>query len=460
MLDWTLISSDSHIVEPPNLWTDRMDRGFRGWGPRVVSEPDGDWWMIDGTRGNSFQGGAQVGKRFERPEELRPAARFSEVRPGAYQPAEFLRENEEDGVWGSVIYPTAGLQLYRVPDLALLSACFRAYNDWLVEFCRTAPDRLRGMALINVEDVGEAVRELERVRTLGLAGGMITVAPPEERSYDHPMYEPFWAAAQDLDAPISLHIDTNRPAPHVVAESNRTSRAALLATADYWVRVALGHLGLRYISHLPHSLPVALGVAMSFRYRGEPRVAMAFTGDGATNAGLYHEVLNMAGLYSAPLVIIVENNQYAYSTPARQASKVKSIAGHAAGYGLLTTTVDGNDVEAVHAVAVAAVQRARAGDGPSLIEAFTLRMLGHAVHDGAEYVPRELLAAWEARDPVVGYRRALATAGASAQQLDEIDRRCRMEIEDAVAFAESSPWPDPSTVTRGVYAVAQEPPLT
>ena len=100
MLDWALISSDSHIVEPPNLWTDRMDRGFRDRGPRVVSEPDGDWWMIDGTRGNSFQGGAQVGKRFERPEELRPAARFSEVRPGAYQPAEFLRENEEDGVWG------------------------------------------------------------------------------------------------------------------------------------------------------------------------------------------------------------------------------------------------------------------------------------------------------------------------------------------------------------------------
>jgi TPP-dependent pyruvate/acetoin dehydrogenase alpha subunit len=146
-----------------------------------------------------------------------------------------------------------------------------------------------------------------------------------------------------------------------------------------------------FISHLPHSLPVTLGVAMSFRYRDEPRVAMAFTGDGATNAGLYHEVLNMAGLYHAPLVIIVENNQYAYSTPCQHASKVRSIAGHAAGYCLQTTTVDGNDVEAVHAVAVAAVQRARAGNGPSLIEAHTLRMLGHAVHDGAEYVPRELL---------------------------------------------------------------------
>jgi len=212
-----------------------------------------------------------------------------------------------------------------------------------------------------------------------------------------------------------------------------------------------------YISHLPHSLPVALGVAMSFRYRDEPRVAMAFTGDGATNAGLYHEVLNMAGLYNAALVIIVENNQYAYSTPCRQASKVKSIADHAAGYGLQTTTVDGNDVEAVHAAASAAVRRARAGDGPSLIEAHTLRMLGHAVHDGAEYVPRELLAAWEARDPVIGYRRTLAAAAATTNRLDEIDRRCREEVEEAVAFAEASPWPDPSTVTRDVYANSQEP---
>jgi pyruvate dehydrogenase E1 component alpha subunit len=119
---------------------------------------------------------------------------------------------------------------------------------------------------------------------------------------------------------------------------------------------------------------------------------------------------------------------------------------------LQTTTVDGNDVEAVHAAAMAAVQRARTGDGPSLIEARTLRMLGHAVHDGAEYVPRELLAEWEARDPVSGYRRKLAAAAATAEQLDEIDRRCREEVEDALAFAEASPWPDPSTVTRDVYA--------
>jgi predicted TIM-barrel fold metal-dependent hydrolase len=242
MFDWKMISSDSHVVEPPDLWTERMDRAFKDRAPRVVPESDGDWWMIDGTRGNSFQGGAQVGKRFEHAEDLRPAARFSEVRPGAYQPAEFLRENEEDGIWGSVIYPTAGLQLYMVPDLPLLSACFRAYNDWLIDFCQAAPERLRGIAMINVEDVDEAVRELTRTRRLGLAGGMITVAPTEDRSYDHTMYEPFWAAAQDLDAPISLHIATNRPTPYSDTESNRTSRASLLANADYWVRVALGHL--------------------------------------------------------------------------------------------------------------------------------------------------------------------------------------------------------------------------
>lgn len=207
-----------------------------------------------------------------------------------------------------------------------------------------------------------------------------------------------------------------------------------------------------FISHLPHSLPVALGVAMSFRYQSEPRVAMGFTGDGASNNGLYHEVLNMAGVYNAPLVVIVENNQYAYSTHCGQSSKVASIATHAAGYGLQTVTVDGNDVEAVYAVTQAAVERARAGGGATLIEAQTLRMLGHAVHDGAEYVPRDLLATWEARDPVVGYRRTLAAAGVTDDQLAEIDRRCRAEVEDAVTFAEASPWPDPATVTHGVYA--------
>ena len=254
---------------------------------------------------------------------------------------------------------------------------------------------------------------------------------------------------RDLGAYLLRGLTPREVFSHLLGRENGPSRgrdANLHGMSD------LGRGIIGFISHLPHSLPVALGVAMSFRYRGEPRVAMGFTGDGASNSGLYHEVLNMAALYNAPLVIVVENNQYAYSTHCQQASKVASIATHAAGYGLQTTTVDGNDVEAVRAVALAAVDRARAGGGASLIEAHTLRMLGHAVHDGAEYVPRELLAAWEARDPVIGYRRALAASGAAEEALDVIDARCRAEVEDAVTFAERSPWPDPSTVTRGVYA--------
>ena len=215
-------------------------------------------------------------------------------------------------------------------------------------------------------------------------------------------------------------------------------------------RLSLGIIG--YISHLPHSMPVALGAAMSFVYRGEPRVSMTYTGDGATNTGLYHETLNMAGLYNAPLVVIVENNQYAYSTPLSEATKVASIANHASGYGMPGITVDGNDVEAVYAVAREAVDRARGGGGPTLIEAVTMRMLGHAIHDPAEYVPRELLATWEARDPITRFRATLTSQGVAVEELDAVVRRCEAEVEEAMTFAEASPWPDPATVTEGVYA--------
>ncbi|HEY6361799.1 MAG TPA: thiamine pyrophosphate-dependent dehydrogenase E1 component subunit alpha [Vicinamibacterales bacterium] len=207
-----------------------------------------------------------------------------------------------------------------------------------------------------------------------------------------------------------------------------------------------------YISHLPHSMPVALGVAMSFVYRGEPRVAMTYTGDGASNSGLYHETLNMAALYGAPLVVIVENNQYAYSTPLREATKVASIAGHGSGYGMPGVTVDGNDVEAVYAAARAAVDRARNGGGPTIIEASTMRMLGHAIHDGAEYVPPELLATWEARDPVSAIRARLASEGVPVADLDAVAARCSAEVDDAIAFVEASPWPDAAAVTERVYA--------
>jgi len=208
-----------------------------------------------------------------------------------------------------------------------------------------------------------------------------------------------------------------------------------------------------FISHLPHSLPVGLGAAMSFRYRDESRVALSFTGDGASNAGLFHETLNLAALYNAPWVVLVENNLYAYSTPVAETMKITDIARRADGYGMPGVIVDGNDVEAVYTVTKEAIERARSDGGPTLIEAKTMRMLGHAVHDGAEYVPTELLAEWERRDPIRLYNTKLIAEGiADRAELDEIGQRCQVEIEDAVAFAEASPWPEPASVTDGVYA--------
>jgi pyruvate dehydrogenase E1 component alpha subunit len=212
----------------------------------------------------------------------------------------------------------------------------------------------------------------------------------------------------------------------------------------------LGIIG--FISHLPASLPVALGAAMSFVMRDEPRAALTFTGDGASSAGAWHETLNMAAVYSAPLVVVVENNQYAYSTPLRQQMAIVDIADRAVGYGMPGVVVDGNDVELVHGVTHVALERARNGDGPTLIEAKTMRMLGHAIHDGAEYVDDELLAVWARRDPLLRYRRRLIDEGITASQLASIDEVAMTQIDAAVAGAEAADWPDPATVEEGVYA--------
>ena len=215
--------------------------------------------------------------------------------------------------------------------------------------------------------------------------------------------------------------------------------------------MSLGIVG--YISHIPMSMPIALGVAMSLKLRKEARVAMTYVGDGGSNTGLWHETVNMAALYQAPYVLIVENNQYAYSTHVTQQMSIENIADRAAGYNIPGVIVDGNDVEAVYAATVEAVARAREGGGPTIIEAKTMRMMGHAIHDGAEYVPPELLAEWERKDPIARYEaKLLAGGGADQDELDQIRQRAAVEIEDAIQFVEASPLPDPATVESGVYA--------
>jgi predicted TIM-barrel fold metal-dependent hydrolase len=208
-----MISSDSHIVEPPDLWTSRVPRRLVDRAPRVVSQDDGDWWYVDGRKTMSFVG-IQAGVRFEKdPDKLVTSARFEDVRAAAYDPGRYLAENEEDGVWGSVLYPSEGLVIFSVPDTEVVSAAMRAYNDWIAEFCGQDPARLKGIAMVNVDEIDAAIAELERVRRAGLAGVLLTVKPPAWAPFHSKAYEPFWAAAQDLGMPISLHVATDRGDP-------------------------------------------------------------------------------------------------------------------------------------------------------------------------------------------------------------------------------------------------------
>jgi pyruvate dehydrogenase E1 component alpha subunit/2-oxoisovalerate dehydrogenase E1 component alpha subunit len=207
------------------------------------------------------------------------------------------------------------------------------------------------------------------------------------------------------------------------------------------------------ISMLGDSIPVAAGIAMGARMRGKPLVAMAWIGDGATSTGAFHEGLNFAAVQKLPVVVVAEDNKYAYSTPISKQMAIEKIDERAAAYGIPHEMVDGNDILAVYDVAKRIVDRARAGGGAALIGVDTMRMQGHAQHDDARYVPKALLDAWNEKDPIVRYRRYLVERGiATEEELDDIEALSKDYAAEEAAAAEDAPLPDPSTVTRGVYA--------
>ena len=207
------------------------------------------------------------------------------------------------------------------------------------------------------------------------------------------------------------------------------------------------------VSHIPNNLPVATGAAFALRYRGTDGVAMAYCGDGSTGRGDFHEALNIAAVQRLPCIFVVENNQYSYSTPLALTTAAHDFASKAAGYGMPGERVDGIDVFAVHAAAVRAVAHARSGDGPSLIEAVTMRMHGHAEHDSADYVPRELLEEWAKRDPVQECAARLIELGFLDQDgVAAVLAKARATALEQRAKVLSMPMPDPSTVEDGVYA--------
>ena len=245
MAGYKVVSSDDHIFEPPDLWTSRMGPKYRDRAPRMFhrEEDHTDWWICDGVKGaSSASGGAFAGTRFEDPDQLSFAASFENMRPGGYIPDEHIKDMDIDGIDVSIVYPTEGLQLYSVKDGELLNEVFSTYNDWVTEFCDTHPRRLKAIGMLNIDDVRVGVEELERCAKIGLVGAMITVYPPESRPYDSPEYEPLWAAAEDLQMPLSLHIATNRAGLDAGFGNNEETGPAWYTNVDYWVRMSLARM--------------------------------------------------------------------------------------------------------------------------------------------------------------------------------------------------------------------------
>jgi pyruvate dehydrogenase E1 component alpha subunit len=204
-------------------------------------------------------------------------------------------------------------------------------------------------------------------------------------------------------------------------------------------------------------LPVAVGAALAFRIREEKRVAVAWSGEGAMQRGDAHEGMNFAGVRKLPVVFICDNNQWAYSTPTHLEYAVEHLADRAQAYGFDGVVVDGTDVLAVYREAKFAIEKARDGGGPTLIECQTLRMEGHAVHDDAFYVPKELFEKWAERDPIERYRTWLRTnVDMMDDEENEITVQVKKLLNDSLQRAEESPLPDPSTLLEGVYATPED----
>jgi TPP-dependent pyruvate/acetoin dehydrogenase alpha subunit len=233
------------------------------------------------------------------------------------------------------------------------------------------------------------------------------------------------------------------------ADSPTAGREQNVHFSDY----ERGYIGL--ISHLGVMVEVMAGVALTFKVRGERRVALTYIGDGGASTGAVHEGFNLAAVQRAPLVLIIENNAYAYSTPVSRQTAAPSFVARAAGYGVHGEQCDGNDLFAVYAMTKRAVERARRGEGAALLEVLTYRRLGHAEHDAQGYVPAGELEKWAERDPIDRFERRVVEEGwLDRAALDEIRTRVAREVDEARGAAEASPLPEPEGALTPVYGDA------
>ena len=211
-LPFKLVSADSHIVEPPNLWVDRIDKQFRERAPRIVHDDQGDYFICEGSK----RSGGGIGllatrAKYDDPEhDFGFEGKWSDVVEGAYEPGARLKELDVEGIEAELIYTSFGLSMYQIADQPFQFACMRAFNDWLTDFCSADPKRLYGIAMIPTDDVAAGVAEIERTAKMGMRGAMISITQDDERGYAEATYDPIWAAAQDAAMPISLHVAASK----------------------------------------------------------------------------------------------------------------------------------------------------------------------------------------------------------------------------------------------------------
>ena len=199
---YNLISADSHVFEPGDLWQKYTEKKYLSQAPRLVKQGGDDVIVADWGLGSSPGMGASAGKKAE---DVKLRGNYSDIRPGTYDPVARLKDMAMDGVDAEVIYPTVGMSLYRAPDAAVMMALFRAYNDWLVDFVKVGPEKYVGIGVINTDPVDEAVKEVERSAKRGLRGVMIPAAPNPDKPFSTKHYDPIWQAASDAGLPVSLH---------------------------------------------------------------------------------------------------------------------------------------------------------------------------------------------------------------------------------------------------------------
>lgn len=243
-------------------------------------------------------------------------------------------------------------------------------------------------------------------------------------------------------------------APGVMMAQMYAKATGLSKGRDSALHSGVSELGIfGNTSMLGANTPVAAGLALTFKVEGRDNVVIAYFGEGAANTGDVHEAMNFASVHKLPVVFVCENNVYAYSVPIEKSMALEDVADRAEAYGFDGVAINGNDVLAVYQASQGAIARARAGDGPTLIECKTYRWRGHSEHDPAFYRTDEELAMWKSRDPLPTFTTYLRHRNIlTDEHLAEIEARIKQEVDEAVAFAENSPDPDPADAATDLYA--------